>query len=65
MGATAQERRISKMQNNMLREDALTKLHNIQLDRLKKWRAVKDHNDQESQQYLLQLLLNVNALSGV
>jgi len=64
MGATAEERRISKMQNNKLREAALKKLHTIQLDRLKKWRAVKDKDEAQSHQYLLQLLLNVNALSG-
>jgi phosphoenolpyruvate carboxylase len=64
MGATADERRISKLENNKLREAALSSLHQIQMDRLKKWRVVKDTDEELSHQYLLQLLLNVNALSG-
>jgi phosphoenolpyruvate carboxylase len=64
MGASAEQRRISKLENNKLRDAALKNLHSIQLDRLKKWRTVKDSDEELSQQYLLQLLLNVNALSG-
>jgi phosphoenolpyruvate carboxylase len=64
MGATAEQRRISKLENNKLRDAALKNLHSIQIDRLKKWRAVKDSDEELSHLYLLQLLLNVNALSG-
>jgi phosphoenolpyruvate carboxylase len=64
MGASVKARRISKLEDSKLREAALKRLHDIQLDRLQKWRAVKDSDEEQSQQYLLQLLLNVNALSG-
>jgi phosphoenolpyruvate carboxylase len=64
MGASVEARRISKLEDSKLREAALKRLHDIQLDRLQKWRAVKDSDEEQSQQYLLQLLLNVNALSG-
>ena len=57
-------RRISKLENIKLRKAALRTLHKIQLDYLIKWRSIKDTDPMLSDQYLLQLLLLVNALSG-
>jgi phosphoenolpyruvate carboxylase len=59
-----EERRISKLENIKLRKNALDVLHDIQLDYLKKWRSLAETDSKESNQYLLQLLLLVNALSG-
>ena len=52
------------MENIRLRKDALRILHEIQLDYLTKWRKLEDTDSEKSNQYLLQLLLLVNALSG-
>ena len=57
-------RRISKLENIKLRNSALIALHEIQLDYLVKWRNVIKTDQNLSDQYLLQLLLLVNALSG-
>ena len=62
--APQEERRISKLENIKLRKEALRVLHKIQLDYLKKWRSLAKTDSKESNQYLLQLLLLVNALSG-
>jgi len=57
-------RRISKLENKKLRSNSLKALHEIQIDYLTKWRASKDNNPKESDSYLMELLLLVNALSG-
>ena len=57
-------RRISKLENIKLRNDALHVLHNIQIEYLTKWRDIRDTEPALADQYLLQLLLLVNALSG-
>jgi phosphoenolpyruvate carboxylase len=62
--ASLEERRISKLENIKLRNDALRVLHEIQLDYLIKWRKLLETDPKQSNQYLLQLLLIVNALSG-
>lgn len=59
-----EERRISKLENIKLRKNALKVLHEIQLDYLTKWRNLSETDPKQSNQYLLQLLLLVNALSG-
>jgi phosphoenolpyruvate carboxylase len=72
MGASVESRRRSKLENNKLRNDALHVLHEIQIDYLKKWREIRDGDSatggseipEGAEQYLLQLLLLVNALSG-
>ena len=64
LGASVDDRRISKLENIKLRNKALTALHEIQLDYLIKWRSVVNVDKKLSDQYLLQLLLLVNALSG-
>ncbi len=64
LGASVNKRRISKLENIKLRNKALTSLHEIQLDYLIKWRSVIHVDKKLSDQYLLQLLLLVNALSG-
>lgn len=48
----------------MLRNKSLEVLHDIQVDYLKKWRSIRSHDKKQSEEYLLQLLLLVNALSG-
>jgi phosphoenolpyruvate carboxylase len=64
MGDPVEERRVSKLENVKLRTNALKKLHKIQLDYLKKWRELRDADQEEADKYLLHLLLLVNALSG-
>ena len=64
MEGTIEDRRVSKLENIKLRNDALRKLHEIQIDYLVKWRSIRNTDPQQSDQYLLQLLLLVNALSG-
>jgi len=64
MGASAEVRRISKLENNKLRNDALKLLHEIQIDYLIKWRSILKTDKKRNDQYLLQLLLLVNALAG-
>ncbi len=64
MGESVEARRISKLENNKLRNDALKVLHDIQINYLIKWRNIRETDQKQSDQYLLQLLLLVNALSG-
>lgn len=64
MGASAEVRRISKFENNKLRNDALKLLHEIQIDYLIKWRSILKTDKKRNDHYLLQLLLLVNALAG-
>ena len=64
MGASVEARRISKLENNKLRNNALYVLHDIQIDYLVKWRSIRENDPEQSDQYLLELLLLVNALSG-
>lgn len=64
MGASAESRRFSKLENNKLRHNALKVLHEIQINYLIKWREIREQDPEQGDQYLLQLLLLVNALSG-
>ncbi|MGA9269163.1 MAG: phosphoenolpyruvate carboxylase, partial [Lutimonas sp.] len=64
MGASVEQRRISKLENNRLRHEALQVLHEIQINYLSKWRTLKDRDKEVSDEYLMQLLLLVNVLSG-
>ncbi|NRB60459.1 MAG: phosphoenolpyruvate carboxylase [Winogradskyella sp.] len=57
-------RRVSKLENIKLRNDALKILHKIQLEYLIKWRDLDEADAELKAKYLLQLLLLVNALSG-
>lgn len=61
---SVESRRISKLENNKLRNDALMVLHEIQISYLKKWRELRDKDQEQSDQYLMELLLLVNVLSG-
>ncbi len=63
MGSTAETRRISKLEGNKLRADALNKLHEMQLSNLVKWRVLRESDPDESEDILLRLLLLVNAIS--
>lgn len=64
MGESVETRRIAKLENMNLRNEALRELHRIQLDYLTKWRNLGDSDPKQSNPYLLHLLLLVNALSG-
>ncbi|MCA0931410.1 phosphoenolpyruvate carboxylase [Lutimonas saemankumensis] len=64
MGDSVASRRISKLENNKLRNDALQVLHEIQIEYLKKWRELREKDQEQSDQYLMELLLLVNVLSG-
>ena len=62
--ASIEQRRISKLENLRIRNDAFKMLHKIQLHHLVKWRKLLKEDPEKSNEYLLQLLLIVNALSG-
>ena len=64
MGDSIEVRRSSKLENNKLRNNSLKALHKIQIECLTKWRNIEENNIEESDKYLLELLLLVNALSG-
>ena len=64
MGTSVEDRRVSRLENNKLRKEALNALHEIQIQTLKKWRKVRENDSQENNELLLMLLLLVNALSG-
>ena len=64
MGASVEYRRVSKLENVKLRNKALKMLHEIQINYLLLWRGIRESDPKESNPYLLQLLLLVNALSG-
>ena len=57
-------RRVSKLENIKLRDNALDVLHDIQIEQLTKWRSARLAHSKNSDQILMQLLLLVNALSG-
>jgi phosphoenolpyruvate carboxylase len=63
MEQSVEERRISKLEDNKLRNHALKALHEIQLSYLLEWRSL-DPDAQQKEENLLRLLLLVNALSG-
>ena len=66
MEGSVEQRRISKLENNKLRHEALQVLHEIQINYLSTWRKLREenHDHELSDEYLLQLLLLVNVLSG-
>jgi len=64
MGTSVEKRRISRLENNKLRKEALSALHEIQIKTLKKWREHRGSEPQQENELLLMLLLLVNALSG-
>lgn len=57
-------RRVSKLENIKLRNNALKSLHDIQVDTISKWRDIRETDSELNDHMLLQLLLLVNALSG-
>ncbi|MEL7421971.1 MAG: phosphoenolpyruvate carboxylase [Bacteroidota bacterium] len=59
-----EQRRVSRLENNKLRKEALAILHHIQLGSLQQWRASKASTSEENDRLLLKLLLLVNALAG-
>ncbi len=63
LGASVEARRVSKLEDNKLRNQALEVLHEIQIDYLKKWRSIRKTDPEQSEQHLLNLLVLVNALS--
>ena len=64
LGASVEIRRTSQLENNRLRNNPLKALHEIQIAYLKKWRTIKESKPEESDNYLMELLLLVNAISG-
>ena len=64
MDAPIEQRRISRLENNKLRNNSLEILHHIQLDLLKEWRALKGKDAKAADALLPKLLLLVNALAG-
>ncbi len=59
-----EDRRVSRLENNKIRKEALSILHEIQIDSLKEWRQHKEASSDRSDPLLLKLLLLVNVLSG-
>jgi phosphoenolpyruvate carboxylase len=64
MGAPAESRRISRLENNKLRKESLAILHQIQLRSLQQWRELKERDPAKADKSLMKLLLLVNALAG-
>lgn len=64
LSGSIENRRISRLENNKLRKEALDTLHEIQVASLKKWRELRASGNEDDNQLLLTLLLLVNALSG-
>ncbi len=64
MGASVEERRVSRLENNKLRNESLQLLHEMQIRSLTKWREIRENHPEESGKLLLTLLLLVNVLSG-
>lgn len=64
LGTPAEERRITQMENVNLRGEPLYRLHALQMDYLKQWRAIKHLDTDESKKLLQKLLLLVNAIAG-
>jgi len=64
MGASVEERRVSRLENNVLRKGSLAMLHEIQLRSLKEWRSIRQNDEKAGNELLLKLLLLVNVLSG-
>ena len=64
LGSSHEERRISRLEDIKNRKNALHTLHDIQLKVLTNWRNKKNHNSEESEKLLLELLLVVNVLAG-
>lgn len=61
---SVESRRVSKLENIKLRNNALKVLHDIQISYLVKWRKLDQKDTKLKDQYLLQLLMLVNAISG-
>lgn len=57
-------RRISRLENNKIRKEALSILHEIQIQSISEWRKQKEASEGRSDPLLLKLLLLVNVLSG-
>jgi phosphoenolpyruvate carboxylase len=64
MEASVEERRVSKLEDNRLRNDALKVLHEMQINDLARWRSMRESRPEERDRLLLKLLLLVNVLSG-
>lgn len=64
MEASVADRRISKLEDNKLRVDALNILHKMQIDYLIQWRGIRDTDSTLSDELLIKLLLLVNTLAG-
>ncbi len=64
MGASIEDRRTTRLENNRLRGEALAMLHQIQIQSIKDWRGLKEKSPEEAEAMLPMLLLLVNALAG-
>ncbi len=64
MGEEVEARRTTRLEDIRLRHNALNVLHEIQINSLIKWRNIVEHDEKQHEQYLLSLLLLVNALAG-
>lgn len=58
------QRRVSQLENNARREQALNILHELHLAYLQQWRRAVAQESEEAEPLLLRLLLLTNALSG-
>lgn len=64
MNSPATDRRLTQLENVRLRGRALSILHHMQIDHIKKWRSLRESDPAAADQLLLKLLLLVNALAG-
>ena len=63
LGKSIEERRVQHYYSNVLRASILDHLHLKQVSLLKKWRAIKDRENQD-EEILLSLLLTINAIAS-
>jgi phosphoenolpyruvate carboxylase len=64
LGSPVEQRRVTQIKNVELRGSALAELHNIQIEHLKQWRALRESKHEEAEEELPKLLLLINAISG-
>ncbi|MEM6515821.1 MAG: phosphoenolpyruvate carboxylase, partial [Bacteroidota bacterium] len=64
LGASHEQRRISRMEDIKNRKNSLYMLHDMQISLLKEWRALKESESEQNENLLLDLLLVVNVLAG-
>jgi phosphoenolpyruvate carboxylase len=64
LGQKASQRRVTRIEDIKLRNNGMKVLHKMQIENIQKWRSASGVQNEKNDQYLLELLLLVNAISG-